>query len=66
MKYQKCYPKLADEIIKNGDTVTELSEMLNLKIASLSRRLNKIVDFRISEIEFFMNRYKKTYEELFR
>lgn len=59
------YLGLRKAMLQNGDTYEDFMKLLKLPKASISTRMNKKTDFRISEINKLLKRYNKTYEELF-
>lgn len=60
------YPGLQKAMKENNESCRTLCDLLALPKCSISWRMNKKTDFRISEIDKIMKHYNKTYEELFR
>jgi hypothetical protein len=59
------YPGLRAEMARFGDNAETLSKVLNISVDSVRRRLRGEYEFDINEIRILMNRYGKTFEELF-
>lgn len=60
------YPGLVGEMAKRGDTQKTLSKLLDIPLASISRRLSGEIEWSISEIDKICEHYKKDYYELFK
>ena len=60
------YPDLAGEMRKHGDTQQTLAKLLDLPIASISKRLSGETEWSIGEVEKICDYYKKNYYELFK
>ena len=60
------YQGLQDAMKERGENCSTLCELLTLPHCSISLRMHKRIDFKISEIEKIIKHYNKTYEELFR
>lgn len=58
-------PGLRAEMARFGDNAETLSKVLNISVDSVRRRLRGEYEFDINEIRILMNRYGKTFEELF-
>ena len=60
------YPGLVAEMAKRGDKQKELSKLLGITNAGISRRLSGETEWSISEIEKVCKHYNKNYYELFK
>lgn len=64
-KEGKMYTGLKKAMKQNDDNYNDLCELLKLPKGSISRRMNKKLEFKITEINKILKRYNKSYEELF-
>lgn len=55
--------KLKAAIARSGENQEKLSEALDMAVSALNARINGHVDFRCSEIETIVHRYKLSPEE---
>lgn len=60
------YPNLKAEIARNGDTIEQLSKLLNISEISFWRRLSGIIEWKISEANILSEHYNMNIEELFK
>lgn len=60
-----AYPKLEKEMKIHKENQEDLGKLLKIPQPSVSMRLNKQRDFRISEVYKIMKHYQKKFEELF-
>lgn len=65
-KKKKMYPGLRAEMSRNGDTQDSLAKEMNLTKATVNHRITGKSEWTIKDIEFFCNKYKKDYYELFK
>ncbi|EDS08269.1 hypothetical protein CLOSCI_00580 [[Clostridium] scindens ATCC 35704] len=59
------FPKLKAKMAYNGNTTTDLAEVLEISEDSVRRRLRGDVEFELPEIVKLMKFYKCTFEEIF-
>lgn len=59
------YPNLIGSMASNGDNITTLSQCLGIGYQALSARLKGKKSFELPEILFIMDRYGKSFDDLF-
>ncbi|WP_078697918.1 helix-turn-helix domain-containing protein [Caloramator quimbayensis] len=56
--------RLKEQIDKNGDTLEELANYLEITYQTLSKKMNEHVDFTRTEIKKIKSRYNLTAEQI--
>ena len=56
--------RLKEQIDKNGDTLEELANYLEITYQTLSKKMNEHVDFSRTEIKKIKSRYNLTAEQI--
>lgn len=60
------YPNLKAEMARKGEKLNTLSDLLDLSISQVSKRMNGQIEWTLSEIITICDHYGKTFEELFK
>lgn len=65
MKIKK-FPKLEAEMEKNKESQYAIAKLLNIKQATVSRKLSGKNEWTIGEVDILCEHYKKDYYQLFK
>jgi hypothetical protein len=60
------YPNLCAEIARCDETYATVSELLDISISAVSRRMNGAVEWSKREIDLLCDHYGKDYDYLFK
>ena len=63
---RKLYKELKAEMVRHGDTQSDIGEYLGLTQPAISSRFKGITPWTIREIEMLCHKYKRPFEELFK